>query len=243
MTATETDRPTIDFTYTIRLNDGTEHAFTARLDQDTLDLVPDQVDEQPDWTRLEFNRCPNCSLPSTIERCPVAVNLVDLIAFFRDLKSHHEVDVFIETGPRNFSKRVPIQTVASSLMGIYMVTSGCPVLNKMRPMVELHLPFQTWEETTYRVISMYLMAQYFLKQKGREPDWDLEQLVAFFEDVYQVNNAFFKRLDSIEFREGDASLNAVSILNASINLAAMSIESQDLLHWERIFLAHWDGPA
>lgn len=227
--------------YTLTFDDGRSRRFEARLHPDTLDLISAVPSDPPAWTALAHHRCPNCPLdPAAHARCPVAVNLSDLIAFFMDLKSTVEVDVRIETNQRDYARRVPLQTVASSLMGIYMVTSGCPVLNKMRPMVETHLPFATWQETTYRMISMYLMAQFFAYKEGGRPDWDLTRLVEFFQDVYQVNNAFFARLDSVRLEEsGEASLNGVSILNASVNLACMSIEMNDLEHWRQLFLAHW----
>ena len=228
-------------TYTITFDDGRSRRFEARLHPDTLDLIATPPADPPAWTALAHHRCPNCTLdPAAHARCPVAVNLADLIAFFSDAKSHLEVDVRIETNQRDYSRRVPLQTVAGSLMGIYMVTSGCPVLNKMRPMVETHLPFATWQETTYRMISMYLMAQFFLYKDGTPPDWDLVRLVEFFQDVYQVNNAFFARLDSVRLTDSsEAGLNGVSILNASVNLACMSIEANDLEHWQKLFLAHW----
>ncbi len=234
------DGNTLYISYRIRFDDGREETFRADLDPDSLDLIADAPAEPPEWTALGFNRCPNCSLdPAEHPSCPVALNLRDLIEFFKDSKSFDEVEVIIETPQRNYHKRVQLQTVASSLMGIYMVTSGCPVLNKMRPMVETHLPFAVWQETCYRIISMYLMAQYFRKKSGAAPDWDIERLVEFFNDVYEVNNAFFNRLNAVKFEDGDASLNAVSILNAGINITGMSIEVDDLAHWEKLFLDHW----
>jgi len=231
----------ISIRYSIRFDSGVERCFTVELDYDTLDIIVPERGEPAEWARLEHEKCPNCSLdPEAHSHCPVAVNLADLIDFFKESKSHEEVDVWIETAERNYSKRVPLQTVASSLMGIYMVTSGCPVLSKMRPMVQTHLPFQNWEEVCYRMVSMYLMAQYFLMKNGKEPDWKLEKLMDFFHEVYKVNNAFFQRLDSIKFEDGDASLNAVSILNASVNLTEMSIESDDMKHWEDLFMRYWD---
>jgi Domain of unknown function (DUF6901) len=228
------------FRYRISFENGREREFLVKLDKDTLDIVAEEKEGLPDWTKLAHHKCPNCELDEEEhERCPVAVNLIELIEFFADDKSFLEADVTIESNHRNYHKRSSLQSVASSLMGIYMVTSGCPVLNKMRPMVETHLPFASWEETTYRIISMYLMAQHFLHKDDKKADWDLSELVEFFNDVYLVNNAFFQRLDSIKHEEGDTSQNAVSILNATVNITAMSIEAGDLKHWEDLFLAHW----
>src|SRR5262249_45179319 len=78
----------------------------------------------------------------------------------------------------------------SSLIGIFMVTSGCPVMNKLRPMVDTHLPFMTSAESTYRVISMYLLAQFFRQRQGRKPDWALEGLLGVLEAAKETNAAF-----------------------------------------------------
>ena len=59
-------------------------------------------------------------------------------------------------------------SVVFSLIGIYMVTSGCPIMDKLRPMARFHLPFASTEETIYRAISTYLLGQYFLEQKGKK---------------------------------------------------------------------------
>jgi len=232
----------IFFNYQIKFDDGRRKRFEVRLDKDTLDLLAEPRSDCPDWTRLGFHQCPNCALdPSLHPHCPVAANLVDLIEFFQDSRSYDECEVWIETRHRNYVKRAPLQSAASSLMGIYMVVSGCPILNKMRPMVETHLPFAAWDETCYRIISMYLTAQFFLHQRGEKPDWELNRLVEFFHDVYQVNSAFAKRLDAIKVKDGDANLNAISILNASVSITEMTIEAKDLAHWENLFLKHWES--
>ena len=62
-------------------------------------------------------------------------------------------------------------------------------------MVRFHLPFATREETMYRVVAMYLMAQYFRQRNGLEPDWEMADLVHMYEDVTVVNKSFVDRLN------------------------------------------------
>jgi hypothetical protein len=128
-------------------------------------------------------------------------------------------------------------------MGLYMVTSGCPILNKLRPMVHTHLPFATIDETTFRVTGMYLLAQYFVQQRGRTPDWNLRQLVHLCEEVASVNQAFARRLLSINPK--DASLNALAALDCFTLSTAFSIGRDQLRDLEPLFQAYLDdaGPA
>jgi hypothetical protein len=131
-----------------------------------------------------------------------------------------------------------LQVVAGSLMGIYMVTSGCPILDKMRPMVETHLPLYTPEETVYRAITMYLMAQYFRSRNGFEPWWDLKGLADYYKEVQTVNLSFAERLRSISDK-GEPTLNAIALLDSHGETVKESIIFNALAHWERIFMATW----
>lgn len=116
----------------------------------------------PEWTELKNFKCPNCLLvENEYKYCPIAVNIIDLIDFFKT-SSYPEVNVIVDTEIRRYSKHPSLQKGISSLMGIYMVTSGCLIMEKLKPMVRYHLPFATLEETSYRMVSMDLLAQYFL---------------------------------------------------------------------------------
>jgi len=229
---------TISITYSMKFDSGLERAFTVVMDHETLDIIPRNPVEPPHWAGLEQCKCPNCTLdPALHSHCPIALNLHELIDFLSDLISYEEVDVTVESNERKYMKRTSLQSVASSLMGIIMVTSGCPILNKLRPMVETHLPFSTWEETTYRVVSMYLFAQYFNRKNGVEPDWDLNGLVSIFDDIEIVNQSFCRRLDLV--RTEDSCVNAVNILSSLGTLTKMIITENDLAHWGDIFTAHY----
>jgi len=158
---------TISFHYKFTLSDGNIKEFDVELDGETLSLISKKKRSYPEWTRLPYHKCPNCPLSDAQNpQCPIAANLVDLVEFFKDSISHEEVDVEITMETRRYVKRTSLQIGISSLIGIYMVTSGCPVMDKLRPMVKTHLPFATREETMYRVLSMYLLAQYFLSKEG-----------------------------------------------------------------------------
>jgi hypothetical protein len=96
-------------------------------------------------------------------------------------------------------------------MGIFMVTSGCPILDNLRPMVRFHLPFATALESVYRIISMYLLSQLFRMKKGEEADWSLEKLGELYKEINKVNKGLWKRLSKAS--NFDAHVNAVIVLN------------------------------
>lgn len=225
------------FNYTFELADGTSKTFAIQLDPNNLSLIKTQEAEPPAWTRLEVSQCPNCPLnASEHPYCPIALNLNDITSFFSDLFSYEMAKVTIETPDRTYMKHVAIQDALSSLMGIVMVTSGCPILDKLRPLVRNHLPFATIKENLFRVISMYFMAQYMKQRAGLEPEWSLDGLVEIYEEIKVVNQALCERMGLLF--EKDANLNAIVILNCLAEFASLSIKQGMLDEFEDLFSAY-----
>jgi len=167
----------------------------------------------------------------------VALNLADLIQAFRECASTEEAEIRIVSDSREYHRRAAyVQQGISSLMGLVMVTSGCPVLDRLRPMVLTHLPFATINETTYRFTSTYLLAQFFVKQRGGVPDWDMDNLVGMCDEIGRVNQAFSRRLISINPK--DASLNALANLDCFQISAALSMDRYRLKELEALFAAY-----
>ncbi|RLC54283.1 MAG: hypothetical protein DRH89_09650, partial [Candidatus Cloacimonadota bacterium] len=158
--------------------------------------------------------------------CPVASNIVDMVEVFRDSKSFENANVQITTSQREYHKKASIQQTVSSMLGIIMVTSGCPILSKLRPMARFHLPFANIEETIYRAVSMYLVKQYFNNQDGKDPDWELNGLMDIYKEIHEVNKAFFSRLSSLKGK--DANVNALIILDNFANYINFSIDRNKL---------------
>ena len=216
--------------YRFAFDDGSIKEFRVEIDGETLRLLSKPKAPPPAWTRLETFACSNCPLDKTKhEHCPVAVNLVELIDFFHASISHQAATLTIETPERTFSKKTSLQSGVSSLIGIYMTTSGCPIMEKLQPMVRFHLPFATLEETKYRAISMYLTAQYLRQKAGLDADFSLAGLVKIYEAVRVVNVNFCEKLTTLKVK--DASLNAISILDSFADFTTFSIdyEMQDEL--------------
>ncbi|MEI6072205.1 MAG: hypothetical protein WCS31_10465 [Verrucomicrobiae bacterium] len=229
-------------TYRFRFPNGSLKEFRVDLESPSMNFhktaPPDPL---PVWTQLSHQKCANCQLSETTHtHCPVAVNMVQVVEAFHDVYSHDESDVEVITPFRMFSARVKNTQAVGSLIGIYMVTSGCPILDKLRPMVFTHLPFATTEESVYRAISMYLMAQYFRYKKGLVPDWDLKELASFYDEVKLVNQSFVKRLTT--FVEKDASLNALVLLNSFANATRSMILHERFHEVEPLFGAYFGDP-
>jgi len=223
--------------YHFKLSNGQEKTFEVQLENPSMQLVPHSTAESPAWARLEFYQCSNCPLSvATHPCCPIAKNLAPVIEFFKDSISIEMVDITITSENRSYQKRASLQFGISSLMGIHMVTSGCPVMDKLRPMVYTHLPFSTADETLYRAISMYLISQFLRHKRGHVADWDVKGLVKIYEEIGKVNQAFVKRIVSINPR--DSTLNALVSLDCFASYNTLSITENYLEELESVFMSY-----
>ena len=105
-----------------------------------------------------------------------------------------------------------------------MSTSGCPVLDHLRPMARFHLPFASPLETSFRSLSVYILAQY-LFNKDTESDSiniDLNDFEKIYSDINSVNNDFSIRLRAAG--ENDANLSALTNLDCNATLVSFTIE-------------------
>ena len=225
----------LTYRYTFTFPNGIKRAFTIRLDNGTLQLIrPPSQTAPPEWAKLPYEKCPHCPLKDEEHpHCPAALSLVDVVDVFSKALSYEEAEVCIETESRCYTKRTPLQKALSSLIGLYMVTSGCPIMGKLRPMVRHHLPFAKLDETFYRVLSMYLLAQYFVARRGRKADWELKELVTLYKDIVTLNRHFSKRLQQTS--SGEASLNALIILDVFATSVSFSVSEHLLDELELLF--------
>jgi hypothetical protein len=233
----DTDAGGLTFRYRLRFEDGTERTLAIQLDRRTLEQQPPSRASLPDWTALSHHKCSHCPLPEAAgARCPAAVSLVEVADFFGRKLSFEEVEVTIESEARTYAKRTSLQQAVSSLIGLLMVTSGCPVMGRLKPMVRFHLPFATDEETKYRVLSMYLLAQFFIEKRGGPPDWKLQRLTRLYEDIRLVNHHFAKRLSDAS--HGDAPINALVILDVFADSITFSVDERMLEDLELLFASY-----
>ncbi|MCK4532425.1 hypothetical protein KAU39_01455 [bacterium] len=235
------DSERLIFCYKFMFDSGIEKEFKIVLDKKNLNLIQkEESGEYSEWTKLNFFKCSNCPLDEKKhEFCPTALSLVDVFKSFSSFISYDKVTVIIETEARKYMKHTTVQNALSSLMGIYMVTTGCPIMEKLKPMICYHLPFATEEETKYRVLTMYLFAQYFLFKKGKKPDWELKKLVDIYNDIQIVNKNFCKRISAIQTE--DASINALIVLDCFVSFVTFAINQKMPDQIENLFSAYLEG--
>jgi hypothetical protein len=197
--------------YKFQFKNGEEKLFDVILNEQTLQVVQRSKVSNPEWTKLTYQQCDNCPLKEDVEYCPVAVNIAHLIDEFKLSTSYDKTLVIVETPERTFEQETTVQNGLSAILGIYMTTSGCPILDYLRPMVRFHLPFATANETVFRAVSMYLVAQYFRERKGLEPNWNLDGLVSIYKEIGTVNKGMWNRLSKAS--SFDANVNALIVLS------------------------------
>ena len=210
-------------TYAYRFEDGNTIKFDLLLDKATLALTIERDTEMPDWTLLGYEKCRICPLDDRSHpRCPVAANLSGIVEKFKKFVSHDKVNVACIVEERTYTKSTTIQMGLSPLLGIIMATSGCPILEQLKPMVRFHLPFASLDETIFRMVSMHLVAQYLRKHAGKSADWSLDGLTRIYGQVSQVNNDFADRL--IGAAQNDVNVNALVNLDAFAKMVPLAAD-------------------
>jgi hypothetical protein len=200
-----------------------EEFIEVKIDKQTMESFSDDSGTPPDWCKLDFHQCSNCPLraiPQTY--CPLAERLVKLMATCQNVLSYDEVKMEVTTPERMVTKNTTAQRAVSSLMGLVMATSGCPHMAFLKPMARYHLPFATQEETVFRVVSTYLLEQYFRHQQAMSIDMELENLKKVYGEIQIVNKAMSARLRTIGVQ--DSAVNAVVLLDIFAKMLPYSIE-------------------
>ena len=208
--------------YRITLDDNHEFSYRIELSRD---YDPEVAAAAPKWTRLEYQQCSNCPLKKEqYSHCPAAVDLHRVIEDFHGLPAFKKALVWVRTPEREYSKQVGLEEGLRSLLGVIMATSACPMLGKLKPMAQNHLPFASSQEFTLRAVSLYLARQYFNLREGRHADWELKGLVRMFQQLQLVNQAFWQRIH--DTCEGDSNLKAFLTFFSMSTSMTYSLETQ-----------------
>ncbi len=221
----------ITIRYCFKFGNDESEVFDVNLDPDTLELQGNIPDILPDWANLDFCQCPHCPLDTNIYPfCPVASNLVNILRRFDSLLSYHQTHLVVTTKDRIISQVTTVQRAVSSLTGLVIASSGCPQTAFFKPMARFHLPLASNEETIYRAASMYLLAQYFKKKKGKKIDFSLKGLEEIYNNIRLVNRTMADRLR--EAAKTDSLLNAIVQLDIyAQTLSAFIEESLKEIHY------------
>ena len=203
----------LEFKYCFTLPDGSDETWNVQLDKTKITLIDDPSRHFPFWTKLDFHQCPHCPLAlDTHPHCPLAVSLVDLVTQFDRVLSYDKIQLRVTTEERVIFQETTAQKGISSLMGLLMATSGCPVTSFFRPMARFHLPLASDKETIYRATSMYLLAQYYIKRENGIADFDLIGFKKHYESIDIVNSNIASRLRSAV--KTDSMINALVLLDS-----------------------------
>jgi hypothetical protein len=130
------------------------------------------------------------------------------------------------------------------MMGLINAASGCPKLAFFKPMARFHLPLASQDETIYRAVSTYLLAQYFVRKAGGAADLDLHGLQQIYTDIQSINVSMARRLR--EASKTDSAVNALVILDMYAQIVPELIENS-LVKLRPIFSVYLEaepgGPA
>ncbi|MBI4347933.1 MAG: hypothetical protein HY553_13835 [Elusimicrobia bacterium] len=229
------------FTYRFKFPDKSAARMDVTLDADTLLVQASDPNPAPEWCKLEYRQCPNCPLNAKENPlCPVAAKLHGVVDRFKDCVSFSKVEVHISAGQRTLRKTASVADALTSLMGIYMAGGGCPILDRLRPMLLTHMPFASGIETFYRSLSTYLLGQHFVAEAGGTPDWTFGKLHEASDAIQDVNQAFCKRLQGLGIADG--VLNAISHLDCFAMLVGRQLRDRQLDKIRKLFGAYM-GPS
>jgi hypothetical protein len=217
------NQPAYRFDYTIEVNGGQTTHFNIALDPQTLAMVPAGNTYHPEWTVLVYRQCACCPLvPENVAFCPIAVNIAQLVERFKDILSHKDCLVVCETNDRTYSKHTSAMEGLTSIFGIIMATSNCPMMNFLKPMARFHLPFSSVEETMVRSTSFFLLGQYFEYKKGHIKGFDFDRLEKKYANVQKVNEGLLERIRSLGNK--DADKNAIITLHSISQFLSMEMD-------------------
>lgn len=222
----------ITYEYNFTFPNGAQKDFLLKLDSETLLLVssPPLI---PEWALLENNQCSCCSLNAAHSpHCPIAANLAELVFTFKETASYESCFVTCKTAERTVSKDTIVQDGLSSIMGIIMATSDCPIMNILKPMARFHLPFATVDEAMFRSVSVYLLRQFFIHLDNGSSDFHLENVKSYYSKIEIVNEGMLKRIK--DATRMDADKNAIVILNCLAQILYLELDD-NLKSLEHIF--------
>jgi hypothetical protein len=199
---------TFTITYEFTLEDSSIEVFELVFDARTVELIIDHPEPPPAWTELPHHQCPPCPMKAeTHPHCPVALNLSTAISRLDRLMSFDRVFVKVINAERRVAHHTSAQEGISSLMGLLIAGSSCPLTHFFKPMARFHLPFASKDETLWRAAATFLLARYFAKGGLKKSDINLDGLINIYYDVARLNDYIVERVRSATSK--DSAVNAL----------------------------------
>lgn len=210
--------------YTFELPGSVTHDFSFSLNTETFEIETNSITALPEWTELNFCKCIHCPL-SEQSHCPVAMNICNIVLPMGSVISYEAVTCKVVTQERVSILTTTAQDALRSLMLFVIATSSCPHTDLLKPMARFHLPFSSLEETISRMVSSYLLFQYFRHEQGHEFDHNLNGLHRLCSNFETIGLAMAQRIRAGDLR-GDAGINALVILHNFTLFLPIFLESQ-----------------
>ena len=227
----------MEYTYEFLFENGRKETFVLSLNDETLRLAPLPVDTDEEWMKLTFHQCDVCTLsPDEYTYCPVAKNLSYLLYRFRDNVSYETVTARVTAKDRVTEKTGSLESCVSSVIGLIMATSGCPVLDILRPMAYTHQPFANEDETIFRAVATYLTAQAIKVSHGRKPDWEISNVAGIYSGITRLNADFTERVRGLHGK--DANVNAIISLDLFAQLGTITLPNEWLEQVKGFFTSY-----
>jgi len=232
---------TVDIRYHIGLADGRTERFDIRLHPQTLLPVEQPAGELPEWTRLDFQQCPNCPWRAADHpHCPLAVRLLPVVTRLGGIRSYQELAVEVTIEQRTVTATTSAQEAISSLVGLLIATCGCPHTEFLKPMARFHLPLSSADETLYRVVSMYAVSCLLRLRRGQKIYPDFDDLLHRYHAMRIVNRSVAERLKFVD--EDGSTVNGVVLLDYTAQLLPVSLDEQ-IEALEHLFHGYLQNPG
>lgn len=125
----------------IEFSDGTVVVLHIER-KDTGTHIPTVREKPKPWTKLEFHKCPSCSLPAYFPSCPAALSLQGTMAKLRPRSSTERVRATAVDAKGNArTVERDLQSVGSALVQLAVFESACPVGYRLKPYLAGLPPF------------------------------------------------------------------------------------------------------
>ena len=215
----------IVFRYIFSIENKEQFELPIAIDRETLNLVGQTDEENASWTELHYHQCKNCPLnPDDVKYCPVAKNISSTITKFQDALSCEATHVTVVTEERTYSKSTDLQRGLNSLFGLIMASSDCPHFQWLKPLARFHLPFASFEETTFRAISSCALSEMLKHKSVNNIDDVLELIDHRYEQLKIINAAMVERIQGIG--NGEADKNAIVTFHTYCQLFSLSLKDR-----------------
>lgn len=197
--------------------------FLFEIDEEDPPASRPSPEQIPPWMELSRFRCDICSIPrNSRQDCPAARALWPVVRAFDLHLSHEMVQLLVEREETTLQAHVSTQHAIRSMVGLLLPLSDCPVMRRLRPMTNFHLPLADRDHTAFRFMGMHLIAQYIRKIDGKKPDWDMLGLLDLLAKLREVNAKLAQRLRAATTE--DATVNALIILDSMADSVELSLE-------------------